>query len=119
MHLLVNTVVNLIDKFMSTGSVLTKKSSGRPRTARTNEITASVSESVEENPSTSIRRRSQQLSISRSSLQRILTKDLHLYAYKVQLTQALKQHDHASRRAFANWVLENQRVDSEFKKNHL
>ena len=48
-----NTVVNLIDKFMSTGSVLTKKSSGHPRTARTNEITASVCESVEENPSTS------------------------------------------------------------------
>ncbi|XP_017778332.1 PREDICTED: uncharacterized protein LOC108563980 isoform X3 [Nicrophorus vespilloides] len=77
-----NTVVNLIKKFKSTGSVENIKSIGRPRTARSNEIIANVCESLKKNPSTSIRRRSQQLGISRSSLQRILTKELHLFDHK-------------------------------------
>ena len=59
-----------------------------------------VRESVTENPRTSIRHRGQELNISRSSLQRILRKDLHLHAYKVQLSQELKPTDHAQRREF-------------------
>jgi predicted transcriptional regulator len=48
-----------------------------------------VTESVAESPGTSIRHRSQQLDIPRSTMQRILTKDVHLHAYKIQLTQEL------------------------------
>ncbi|KZC14885.1 hypothetical protein WN55_07749, partial [Dufourea novaeangliae] len=56
----------------------------------------------------------QELDISRSSLQRILTKDLHLHAYKVQLTQELKPTDHAKPREFVEWIMEQQQVDAEF-----
>jgi hypothetical protein len=49
-------------------------------------------------------------------MKRILTKDLHLHAYKIQLTQELKPTDHAHRREIVNWVLENQKVDRNFSK---
>lgn len=47
---------------------------------------------------TSIRRRGQELQISRSSLQRMLTKDLRLRAYKIQLIHQLKPNNHKQRR---------------------
>lgn len=89
-----NTVVHLIRKFKVSGSILTAKSSGRPRTGRSKENIAEVSTSVDESPSTSIRHRAQQLNISKCSVQRILTKDLHLHAHKIQLTQQLQPADH-------------------------
>ena len=49
-------------------------------------------------------------------MQQILTKDLHLHAYKIQLTQELKPTDYVHRREFVNWVLENQKVDGSFSK---
>ncbi|KAJ8957023.1 hypothetical protein NQ318_012196 [Aromia moschata] len=48
----------------------------------------SVVQSVRENPRTSTRRRAQ-LNVSRTSLRRILHKDLGLFAYKLQLTQEI------------------------------
>jgi hypothetical protein len=53
--------------------------SSRPTSCSTQNIEA-VRESVAEGPGTSIWHRGQELDISRSSLQRILTKDLHLHA---------------------------------------
>jgi len=113
-----NAVVNLIKKFEVSGSLSTAKSSGRSpgRSGRSNENVAAVSASVDENLSTSIRHRAQQLDISRSPVQRILTKDLHLHAYKIQLTQELQPADHAQRRTFANWILEHQQIDGDFSK---
>lgn len=52
-----------------------------------------------------IRHRDQEFHISSSSLQRILTEDLHLHAYTVQLTQ---------RREFVEWIMEKQQVDAGF-----
>jgi hypothetical protein len=43
-------------------------------------------------------------------------KDLHLHAYRIQMTQELKPTDHVQRREFVNWVLENQKVDGSFSK---
>ena len=61
----------------------------RHRTGRSLDRLAAVSENVAESPGTSIRHRSQHLDIPRSIMQRILTKDLHLHVYKIQLTQEL------------------------------
>ncbi|KYM81653.1 Major facilitator superfamily domain-containing protein 6, partial [Atta colombica] len=49
----------------------------------------------------STRHRSQNLNISRTSLRRILNKDLGMKPYKVQLVQELKPHDHPIRFRFA------------------
>ncbi|CAK9810854.1 Transposable element Tc3 transposase [Anthophora plagiata] len=111
-----NTVINLIKKFEISGSVLTTKSSGRPRIGRSKVNIAAVSASVDESPSISIRHRAQQLNISRCSVQRILTKDLHLHGCKIQLTQHLHPEDHVQRRTFSNWILEHQQIDGDFSK---
>ena len=99
-------MINVIKKFEISGSVPTAKSNSRPRTGRSKLNIAAVSASVDESPSTSIRHRAQQLNISRCSVQRILTKDLHLHAYKIQLTQELHPEYHAQHRTFSNWILE-------------
>ena len=49
-------------------------------------------------------------------MQRILTKDLHLHAYKIQLTQELRPTDQVQSRELVHWVLENQKVDGNFSK---
>lgn len=64
-----------------------------------------VGESVAESPGISIWYNSQKLDISRSSLQHILMKDLHLHAYKVQ---ELKHTDHMQQRVFVEWIMEQQ-----------
>jgi len=58
---------------------------------------------VAEEPYTSTRRRAQQLHLSRSSLMNTMHKDLHLHAYKAQLTQELKPLDHFKRRQWPEW----------------
>jgi len=58
----------------------------RSRPVRSTENIAAVAQSVLEQPSTSTRR-SQNLNISRTSLRRILNKDLDMKPYKVQLEQ--------------------------------
>uniref|UniRef100_A0A0K2UKL7 Putative LOC101234940 [Hydra vulgaris] n=1 Tax=Lepeophtheirus salmonis TaxID=72036 RepID=A0A0K2UKL7_LEPSM len=55
-----------------------KTTRSRVRSVCSIENIAAVAESVSENPSTSTRHRSQELGISRTSLQRILTKDIGL-----------------------------------------
>jgi len=133
-----STVKRLIEKFRETGSVGDAKHTGRPKTSRSNVNMSicqyvnmsicqyvnmsicqyvnieAVRESVGENHGTSIRHRGQELQISRSSLQRILEKDLCIHAYKYQLTQQLKPNDHAQRREFVEWIIEHQQVDADF-----
>ncbi|XP_076170782.1 esterase E4-like [Ptiloglossa arizonensis] len=80
--------------FVETGSVEDPKKSPSPPTVRSSENVAAVAESATETPGTSIRHHSQELNISRTNLQSILTKDLHLHAYKIQLCQELKPLNH-------------------------
>ena len=111
-----STVQRIIKKFEETGSIMNSKLPVHHHTGRSLENIAAVTESVAESPGTSIRRRSQKLNIPRSTMQQILTKDLHLHAYKIQLTQELRPTDRVQGREFVNWVLENQKVDGNFSK---
>jgi hypothetical protein len=111
-----STVKRMIKKFEETVSIMDSKLPVRHRTGRSLDNTAAVSESVAESPGTSLRHRSQKFDIPRSTTQQILTKGLHVHAYKIQLTQELKPTDHTQRREFVNWVLENQKVDGNFSK---
>ena len=110
------TVRRLIKKFEDTGSTGDIKSP-RSRSSRSVENIAIVRDSVIASPKKSVRRRSQQMDIKKSSVHRILTKDLHMNAYKIQLTQELKPNDHSERRNFAEWVLGMQQVDENFVSN--
>ena len=111
-----STIRRLIQKFEKTGSVLDIKHSVRCRPVRSQENINAARESVEGNPRTSVRHRSQQLEISNGSLHKILHEDLNLHPYKVQLTQKLEACDHTAREHFANFVLQNQELDPMFAK---
>lgn len=75
----VQTINNWVVKFEETGSTLDKQRSGRPRTSRTDENIDAVAQSVCVNPALFTRKRSSALNVPRTSLQRILKKDLHLH----------------------------------------
>lgn len=113
------TIRNVVNKFEETGSVCDIVRPVHHRNARSTENIAAVRESVAEERNLSIPRRAQQLGLSYGTLWRILHLDLHLHPYKIQLTQELKPQDHRSRRAYADWVLEQQQLDADFSKKIL
>ncbi|XP_018375528.1 PREDICTED: uncharacterized protein LOC108769183 [Trachymyrmex cornetzi] len=104
----------LVRKVREKGMLVDDRSGPRARTVRTPENIEAVAQSVRQNPTTSTRRRSQQLSISRTSLRRILHKDLGLFAYKIQMTQELKANDHPLRYQFAVWAIDQLNNDVDF-----
>lgn len=105
---------DLIKKFDATGSVGDRERPPRPCSVRSTDTIAAVQHSVELSPTTSTRRRSQQLGIARTTLRRILKEDCVMWPYKVQLTQELTSTDHTARRAFAKWMMEEINRDPKF-----
>ena len=87
------TAYRLVKDFEERGTVADKPKRGPCRTVRTSETISAAQASVSQNSWTSIRHRSQELGISASSLWNILHKDLHLFPYKIQLTQQLLPQD--------------------------
>ena len=87
-----------------------------PKSVRTAENIAAVTESLYKAPSTSIHSRSQQLNISETSLGRILHKYLGMMLYKVQLVQELKPIDHPMPFHFAKWACDRLTEDADFGK---
>ena len=82
-----------IERFESTGSNKNKGGSGRPRTATSVANQDAVASEIAANPSTkfnSARKLSRRLSISRTSIRRILKRDLRLFPYKMKKRQELK-----------------------------
>ena len=94
---------------METGSVLQRKGAGRPQISE--EEIESVRVAYTRSPRKSIRRASTQLQIPRSTIHKVLHRNLQLYAYKVQLLQALKPEDKPRRKEFAVTMLD--RLDSD------
>jgi len=94
---------NLLKKHNETGSVLNdqKGKSGRPKTVRNQDNIERVRLANIENRETSTRRLSAELDVSRSSIQRILKRDLKLFPYHIQNRQALSPRDKAGRVTFA------------------
>ena len=90
------TIYGLVQRFRRQGTVCDLPRAGIHRAIQNDGNIARVQASIEENSETSTRRRSQQLVMSRRSLQRILH-NLHLYTYKIQLVHEL-QRNNAQRR---------------------
>ena len=90
----------IVDKFETKFTLLDVPVPKRRRIARSEEIIAAVSASIQNEPNQStqsIPRRSQELSIAQTLLWRIMQKDLGLHAFKMKLTQELKPLDHLKR----------------------
>ena len=74
----------MVQDFKETGSTINNPLSGRPRTSRNPENVENVRASVCEQPGFSTRKQSSILNVLKTSLNRILQKDLHLQQYKNQ-----------------------------------
>ena len=77
--------------------------SGRPQSARSLENIDAIRDSVGRSPRKSLRRRSQELSINREFIRRILVKDLQLCPYKIQIKHKLTQADMEKRVVMCRW----------------
>ena len=99
-----------VKKFREHGTVqnlnskgITDTYSGRKVSARTERNIDAVRNSVGHSPKKLLRRRSQELGISRESLRRVLKADLHLYPYQIQIKQKLTEADIAKRITMCEW----------------
>ena len=101
-------------KAFTTGSVLDSKRSGRPRTRELH--VESVEESCSRSPQKSSRKRSSELGIPRSTLQKIMKKDLGLKPYRPSCVNQLSDVDMDARKA-ACQVLLRKFPTAESRKN--
>ncbi|KAK2941885.1 hypothetical protein BLNAU_23191 [Blattamonas nauphoetae] len=90
------TVHDVVARFLSNGSVLPTKRETIARPIRTEDAVEEVRESVNENPTLSIRHRSVLLQISRTTLDRMLH-DLQFRPYRMQRIHLLYDEDYRDR----------------------
>ena len=107
-----------VTNFRMTGDASKGKSPGRSRTSRSVENCGRVEEAITQSPSKSTRRLAQQVNIPRTSVNRILKQDLHLYPYKVQVVQQLLPADKLQRKTFTEWF-NNMCREEEYFMQHL
>lgn len=85
-------VSNAVKRFNETNSNKNRKGSGRQKTATSNANIQVVANLIAQNPSTKVnsaRKLARRLRTSRRSIQRILTRELELFPYKLKDRQEL------------------------------
>jgi hypothetical protein len=87
---------------------------GRKFSARSPDNVRAVRDSVGRSPKKSIRRRSQDLGLTRMAVQRILIKDLHLYPYWIQIKHKLTPADKEKRVIMCNWFADKIEEEPDF-----
>lgn len=108
-----------VKKFETAGTIndMREKSRsrvGRKLTVRSPENIARVQESVGRSPKKSLRKRAQELRLKKSSVQKILIKDLHLYPYRIQIKQKLTPADKEKRVVMCQWFSEKIEEEPDF-----
>jgi hypothetical protein len=88
-------VRQIVEIFLTMGSAMKRKSTGRPQTDQN--VVDQVEELVAENPHSSTRRISAQTNVSYTNVRRILDRRLHMHLYKVSVVQEILPRDHNSR----------------------
>ena len=98
-----STISRLIRKFRETGCVTDdcKGNSGRPPTTRGQDTIEDVRNRLNQSPRKSIRKLSQEVRMSKSSLQRLLRRDFSFHPYKVHVLQEQSEANKTDRLQFA------------------
>ena len=104
----VTSIKKIVQKFEVHGTChnRNKGNSGRRVSARTELNIDTVRESTVRSPKKSIRRRSSELGLTKSTVQRILKQDLNLYPYKLEIKQTLTDRDKEQRFQMCTWFNE-------------
>lgn len=89
------TITGLYEKFTSTGDLGNKKHFQRIKPKRSDEIIERVRESIRENPSASIRARSSELNITKSTLRRIISQ-IHGKCERTTVYLSVENHQNTS-----------------------
>ncbi|CAF1504295.1 unnamed protein product [Adineta ricciae] len=105
-----NTIKRWCKMIRDTGSIQLSTSPGAPRLARTSKTIRKVKQKLDKKKTVSARDLAKDYGISKSSAHRILTEDLGLYAYKVQIEPKLTDEQKKKRKKFVNWI------DNNFRK---
>jgi len=99
------SLASWVRQFRERGSVAGAQSRVRgTRTPRT--VINRVRRAIHRKPNLSVRRLSNITGVSKSTIHRILRRELRLYPYKLQLTQRLRRGDKAKRVRFCRWLLD-------------
>jgi inhibitor of nuclear factor kappa-B kinase subunit alpha len=98
-----------------TGSINLSSPSGCSRIIRTATAIQKVKNRMKGKKTMSVRKLSNELNISRTSIHRILTDDLGYYPYKKVIEPFLTDAHKAKRKKFANWVRTNFRKEQTMK----
>ena len=98
----------LVDKFRNTGSFVDNNigHSGRPFSATTSANIQAVRDRLQQSPQKSTRRLSQKVGISRTSVRRVIHKDLTLFPYKIQILQQQTDANKTERLEFCQRIFE-------------
>ncbi|GAB1600991.1 hypothetical protein Ahia01_000377300 [Argonauta hians] len=109
------TISRIRDTFEEKGTVqdVCARQSGRPRTSRSEDNDALVIRAFEASPKKSTRRDSQEMSISQSTVCRIL-KDNGMKPYRPVLLHQLNEDDPDRRLEFAEWFVNSAAMDETF-----
>ena len=99
------TIRNIHKKAAEDGELEDEHRSGRSRSATSDEMLDHLRTSVSREPQKSVRRRSRELQVSKTSVQRMLKRDLGLYPYRPRLLQELSDEDRAHRAAFCEEMI--------------
>ena len=101
-----NSILRWVNALRTTGLLLKTKPPGPVRTARTPGKVDRVREAITRSPWRSARRRSAELGISQSTVQRIFHKDLAFQPYKIMTVQQLNPRDYQQRWSFCQTMLD-------------
>ena len=101
-------------KFTETGTVFDTRRSRRPRTSEEN--IERVRQAFQRSPMKSIRTAARQLDLPRATVHKVPHKNLRLFAYKVQMLQALQPNDMPRRKEFEVNMLQRISEDEAFLK---
>ena len=100
----IQAVLNLYNKFCSTGTVLDLPRSGRPKIS-TEESTDQIEQILEEEPRSTLTQISAATGVSRSTIQRRIKSELGLKPYKIQILQELCDDDYDMRVELAQTLI--------------
>ena len=110
-----NAVRALVNKFRETGSVHDACRSCRP-TILTEQKVNVISEAMSQSSTKSMRRLSQEVSVSVGTAHAAVRKTLSLYPYRVTCQHELKDTDFEKRLQFCHWFKENLNEDDMLDK---
>lgn len=99
------TIKNCHKKFLTTGSVLDAKRTGRPSTSRSEENIHCVKVMFDKSPSKSTRRAASESELTRHSILRVLHDDLHYHPWKPHYVQQLFPEDCDRRAEYCEMML--------------